>query len=240
MGTEATGTNGQRNGASKSVSEATTSSPYTDAKRLFIGLTGEDRRWASIMTRVAALCLAGLVASLALNFFLASQPRMIPVFFREDASGALSPVGQGGTITISQSSVRAALARWIRNARSVTSDPTAQKEWQREASALIARNSGAQTALTAYWAANPPLELGTLRRVSVVVAYVSPITSSDRTYEAEWTETWEDPTGRSLGVHRYHGVFTVAFSTGARTEQEIYDNPLGMYLTSIDWTEKVN
>jgi len=240
VGAETTGPNGHTNGSAKGAGAATASSPYTDAKRLFIGLTSEDRRWASIMTRVAVLCLAGLVASLALNFYLASQPRLVPVFFREDGSGALAPVGTGGTITISQSSVRAALARWIMNARSVTSDPTAQKEWQREASVLIARNSAAQTALTAYWTANPPLELGALRRVSVAVAYVSPVLSSDRTYEAEWTETWEDPSGRSLGVHRYHGVFTVAFSTGARSEQEIYDNPLGMYLTSIDWTEKLN
>ena len=240
MGAETTGANGHTNGSAKAATSGSSTSPYTDAKRLFIGLTGEDRRWASIMTRVAVLCLAGLVASLALNFYLASQPRLVPVFFREASNGTLAPVGQGGTITISQSSIRAVLARWIMNARSVTSDPTAEKEWQREASALIARTSAAQTALTVYWAANPPLELGAVRRVSVAGAYVSPVTNSDRTYEAEWTETWEDPSGHNLGVHRYHGVFTVAFSTGARTEQEIYDNPLGMYLMSIDWTEKVN
>ena len=240
MGPETTGTNGQSNGTTKPAGSAATSSPYTDAKRFFIGLTGEDRRWSSIMTRVAILCLAGLVASLALNFYLASQPRLMPVFFREEASGTLTPVGRGGTITVTQSTVRAALARWIMTARSVTSDPTAQKEWQREASALIARNSAAQTALTAYWTANPPLELGALRRISVAIAYVSPVSASDRTYEAEWTETCVDPNGRSLGTHRYHGFFTIGFSTAPRSEQEIYDNPLGLYITSIDWPEKVN
>lgn len=240
MGSETTGTNGHSNGSAKAPGAAGASSPYADAKRFFIGLTGEDRRWASIMTRVAVLCLAGLVASLALNFYLASQPRLVPIFFREDTSGTLTPVGQGGTITVTQSSVRAALARWIMTARSVTSDPTAQKEWQREASTLIARDSSAQASLTAYWTANPPLELGSVRRVSVAVAYVSPVIGSDRTYESEWTETWEDPSGRALGAHRYHGVFTLAFSTASRSEQAIYDNPLGMYVTSIEWTEKVN
>ncbi len=238
MSAEMAGTNGHTNGSAKVA--ATGSSPYTDAKRFFVGLTGEDRRWASIMTRVSALCLAGLVASLALNFYLASQPRLIPVFFREDASGVLTPVGRGGTTTITQSSVRAALARWIMMARSVTSDPTAQKEWQREASVLIARNSAAQTALTAYWAANPPLELGASRRVSIAVSYVAPVPASDGTYEAEWAETWQDPNGHTLGTHRYHGVFTVAFSTASRTEDEIYDNPLGLYVTAIDWSERVN
>jgi type IV secretory pathway TrbF-like protein len=240
MSAETAGASGQSNGSAKSAGAAVASSPYADAKRFFIGVTGEDRRWASIMTRVAVLSLAGLAASMALNFYLASQPRLVPMFFREDASGTLTPVGRGGTITITQSSVRAAVARWLVTARSVTSDPTAQKEWQREASALIARNSAAQTALMAYWTANPPLELGALRRISVAIAYVSPLSASDHTYEAEWTETWVDPNGRSLGTHRYHGVFTIGFSTAPRSEQEIYDNPLGLYITSIDWPEKVN
>ena len=238
MAAETTGANGQSNGSTKANTGA--SSPYTDAKRFFIGLTGEDRRWASIMTRVAVLCLAGLAGSLALNFFLAAQPRFVPVFFRDDGSGAVTPVGNGGTTTVTQSEVQAALAHWIMETRSVTSDPSAQKEWQREASALIARDSAAQTALTAYWTANPPLELGSLRRVSVAVAYVSPTPTSDRTYESEWTESWEDQTGRVLGTYRYHGLFTIAFSTAPRSEQEIYDNPLGMYITSIDWTKETN
>lgn len=237
MAAEATGANGQSNGSARASG---TTSPYADAKRFFIGLTGEDRRWASTMTRVAVLCLAGLAGSLALNFYLASQPRLVPVFFRQDGSGAVTPVGRGGTTTITQSAVRAAIAHWIMAARTVTSDPAAQKEWQREASALVARDSGAQTVLTAYWTANPPLELGALRRVSVAISYVSPTPGSDRTYEAEWTETWEDPNGRVLGTHHYHGLFTIAFSGTPQSEQELYDNPLGMYLTSIDWTEEAN
>src|SRR5580658_2644601 len=103
MAAETTGASAQGNGSAKSAGAAVGASPYADAKRFFIGLTGEDRQWASTMTRVAVLSLAGLATSLALNFYLASQPRLVPMFFREDASGSLTPVARGGTITVTQS-----------------------------------------------------------------------------------------------------------------------------------------
>ncbi len=216
-------------------------SRYTDAQRHYIESAAGDRRWALTMTRIALIAVTALVLSMGANIYLASQPKMVPIFFRENVAGELAPIGRVvGSQAPDVAAIRSQLADWIANARTITSDPIAAKARQERMAALVASGSAAAAFLGAYFKANDPIALGRDRRVSVAVAYVSPIPGSTREYEAEWTEDARDPSGREIDVPiRYRAHMSIAQSRPT-DEATIYANPLGIYITDLDWARRMN
>jgi type IV secretory pathway TrbF-like protein len=216
-------------------------SRYTDAKRHYLETTAGDRRWAVTMTRIALIAITALVLSVGANIYLASQPKMIPIFFRENAGGELAPIGPvAGSQTVDVTAVRSQLADWIANARTITSDPIAAKTRRERMAALVASGSSAAAFLAAYFKANDPIALGRDRRASIAIAYVSPVPGSTREYEAEWTEDTRDATGRAIGAPiRYRAHMTIA-QNAPSDEATIYANPLGIYITDLDWARRMN
>jgi type IV secretory pathway TrbF-like protein len=190
-------------------------SPYTDTRRAHVEQTANDVLAAVSMRRLAAILAAALCFSLLANVVLATN---------------------GPT----QNALRAQLADWISNAREVSSDPMATRERQRRVAALVMNGSQAQSFLKSFYQQNDPLTLGLQQRVAVAVNFVAPIGASTTEYEAEWTEDARGVDGRQIGVpRRFHGRFTI---TVARPSDEaaIYANPLGLFITDLDWAEKVN
>jgi type IV secretion system protein VirB5 len=216
-------------------------SRYTDAQRHYLETTAGDRRWAVTMTRIALIAITALVLSIGGNIYLASQPKMVPLFFRENPAGELTPIGRvAGSQTTDVTAIRSQLADWIANARTITSDPIAAKTRSERMAALVASASPAAAFLTTYFTANDPIVLGRDRRVSIAIAYVSPVPGSTREYEAEWTEDTRDPSGRAIGAPlRYHAHLTIAENPPS-DEATIYANPLGIYITDLDWARRMN
>ncbi len=214
---------------------------YTDAQRYFLETTAGDRWWATTMTRIALISAAGLILALGAIIYLASQPKMVPIFFRENATGELTPIGRVvGAQTVDVTAIRSQLADWIANARTVTSDPIAAKTRRERMAALVASGSPAAAFLTTYFKNNDPIALGRDRRVSLAITYVTPIPGSTREYEAEWSEDVRDPSGRALGAPtRYRAHLSIAVSRPA-DEATIYANPLGIYITDLDWAQRMN
>jgi type IV secretion system protein VirB5 len=166
---------------------------------------------------------------------------MVPIFFRENAGGELMPIGRvAGAQAPDVTAIRSQLADWIANARTITSDPIAAKTRRDRMAALVASGSPAAAFLASYFKANDPIALGRDRRVSVAIAYVSPIPGSVREYEAEWSEDTRDVSGREIGAPiRFRAHLTIAESP-PRDESTIYANPLGIYITDLDWSRRMN
>ncbi len=216
-------------------------SRYTDAQRHFLETTAADRRWAITMTRVALIAVAALVLALGAIIYLASQPKMMPIFFRENAAGELAPIGRvSGAQTPDVIAIRSQLADWIANARTITSDPIAAKTRQERMAALVASGSPAAAFLARYFKTNDPIALGRDRRVSVAIDYVAPVPGSTREYEAEWSEDARESSGRAIGAPtRYRAHLSVSVSRPT-DEATIYANPLGLYITDLDWAKRMN
>jgi len=197
------------------------------------------------MSRVALATLAALCVSLGINLYLASLPKNIPIFFRESSQGQLTPIGRvAGDPTPDQNAIRSQLADWIANARSVTSDPLATKERQRRTATMVASDSAAAVYLAAYYKQNDPLALGLVKRTAIAVSYIALLPGSQHQYEAEWTEDNRDRSGQPISrevsqLARYHANLSVSLSQPT-DEATIYANPLGIYITDLDWSRKVN
>lgn len=216
-------------------------SPYTDTRRAHVEQTANDVLAAVSMRRLAAILAAALCFSLLANVVLATTAKFVPVYVHDNVQGQVTYVGPvDGENGPTQNALRAQLADWISNAREVSSDPMATRERQRRVAALVMNGSQAQSFLKSFYQQNDPLTLGLQQRVAVAVNFVAPIGASTTEYEAEWTEDARGVDGRQIGVpRRFHGRFTI---TVARPSDEaaIYANPLGLFITDLDWAEKVN
>jgi type IV secretory pathway TrbF-like protein len=116
----------------------------------------------------------------------------------------------------------------------------ATRERQRRVAALVMNASQAQAFLKSFYLQNDPVTLGFQKRIAVAVNFVAPIGASTHEYEAEWTEDARDVSGRQIGpVQHFHGRFTITIARPS-DEAAIYSNPLGLFITDLDWAEKVN
>jgi type IV secretory pathway TrbF-like protein len=128
--------------------------------------------------------------------------------------------------------VKAELAAWIVDVRSVSSDPLAEKTALARAYALTAAT--ATTFLNDYYRRHSPF--GQPRTVAVSVESVLPL--SKQTYQIQWSEDARDLQGRDIGTTQWLASVTVAFDPPT-DERGILSNPLGLYLTSISWTQRL-
>ena len=216
--------------------------PYTDARRAHIEKTAEHIVAAVSMRRLAAILSAALCLSLLANLVLATTAKVVPVYVHDNREGQITYIGRAteSENVPSAVAVRAQIADWIANAREVSSDPMATRERQRRVAALVLSGSQAQGFLKKFYDRTNPLTLGVQKRVAVTVNFVALIGTSAREYEAEWTEDTRDPSGRAIGARtRFHGHFTIMFARQS-DEAAIYSNPLGLFITDLDWAEKIN
>ena len=205
--------------------------PYLSARREWNERYGDyiararSWRWAAFGAIAVSLALAiGVV-------WQGAQSKVVPYVVEVDKLGDAVAVARADRATSADVRViKAQLAAWIVDVRSVSSDPLAQK-------AALSR-SYATTAATAtlflndYYRQHSPFSQN--RTVAVSVDAVLPI--SNQTYQIQWSEDGRDLQGRDLATTHWLASVTVAFDPPT-DERGVLSNPLGLYATGISWTQ---
>lgn len=217
-------------------SDEPASSPFLEGRREFSGafadLARGKRNWQWI-----AFAQTALLAAVTLAYVeLASESRITPYVVEVDKHGRA--VAFGPAEGLKKTDARIAIAEislLLRNLRSVSPDPEAQKEFLYRAYAHVAGE--ARAFLDAYFADpdHDPRLLGQRLARTVEVTSVLRIPGSNL-WRAQWTER-ERPL--SLGSARetaWEAVLTVEIRP-PRTTERIETNPIGLYVTDLNWVE---
>jgi len=210
---------------------AVTENPYLSARREWNERYGDyiararNWRWAAFAALAVSLVLAiGVV-------WEAAQSKVVPYVVEVDKLGDAVAVARADRAApVDARVVKAELAAWIVDVRSISSDPLAQKGALSRAYAATAAT--ATTFLNDYYRQHSPF--GQARTVAVSVDSVLPI--SNQTYQIQWTEDARDLQGRDIGSTQWLASVTVAFDPPT-DERGILNNPLGLYITGISWTQ---
>lgn len=126
------------------------------------------------------------------------------------------------------------VANFIKLIRELPLDPVvAKKNWLDAYHFLTQRGS---EKLNTYLRQNNPTELLGKQTTTIEVTDVNPISNS--TFSVDWTETNVDLNGQSLGQKKFSGVFTIILKA-PKTQQEILQNPLGIYITDLNISNRV-
>ena len=206
---------------------------------VFSDLAKGKRNW-----QLAAFGALGVAVVLALGVVsLATTSRITPYVVEVDKLGRVEAVGPADRLgTIDQRVIVSQLAGFVRDIRTVLTDPAAQADVVRRAYAYV--DQAAAPFLSAYYAApaNDPRTLGRELTRLVAVTSVLPLPAgpgrgSSTTWKVTWTETAIPRTPGGTAVETaWEGYFTTRVVPPATVER-ITLNPLGLYVTSINWTQ---
>ena len=206
---------------------------------VFSDLAKGKRNW-----QLAAFGALGVSVVLALGVVsLATTSRITPYVVEVDKLGRVQSVGPADRLgTVDQRVVMSQLAGFVRDIRTVLADPVAQADLVRRAYAYV--DQGAAPFLSAYYAApaNDPRLLGRELTRLVTITSVLPLPAASgrtgaTTWKIDWTETaMPRVAGGAPTEAAWQGYFTTRIAPPTTVER-ITLNPLGLYVTSINWTQ---
>lgn len=198
---------------------------------LFRDQAKETHAW-----KIAALAELVILGVLLVAYLrLSSTSQVVPYVVEVDQLGQAVAFGPAEPLRRTDQRVTIRdLTLLIRNLRSITPDPGLQVKMVQDAYAFL--DPSAATFLNEYFAdpRNDPQLLGQERTRDVEVTSVLPIPNSD-SWKVQWTETERPLVGSFAQRSAWEAYLTVERKPPTDAET-IQANPLGLYVTGINWT----
>jgi type IV secretion system protein TrbF len=201
----------------------------------FADLAKGKRNW-----QLMSFALIALLALTTLSYIrLASSARVIPYLVQVDRLGQVLDIGRADeTLKPDQRLVAAQLAQFIRAIRTVlpASAAAGQAEMIKRGYAFAAPEAAGF--LNDYFAdaKNDPRLLGARLTRQVNVTGILRVPNSD-VWRLQWNETERPiPAGEGVRTTAWEGYTTVKL-VPPTTAEAVQDNPLGLYITTINWTQ---
>lgn len=209
--------------------------PYQRAGQVWDERIGSARVQARNWRLAAFACLGLTGVLIASNVWQSMQSRVVPYVVEVDRLGearSVAPAIRNYQPTDGQVSWH--LARFIRNVRSVSTDPVLVKRNWLEAYEFA--SDRAATFLNDYARRNDPFAGIGQRSVSVQVTSV--VRASETSFQVKWTESTFER-GSLATSERWTAILTVMMRP-PRTADALRKNPLGLFVNAIDWTRELD
>lgn len=221
----------------RSRTPAAASSVVEGRERFFdhyMDLARGKRNWQ--LVSFALLLLQGILVAAYVS--LASRARITPYVVEVDRHGRALALGPVEPLTrTDERFLRYQLSLFVRDLRTVSADPATQRDLLYRAYAHV--DGTARTFLDQYFTrpGNDPRLLARQLVRTVYVTAVLPVPDS-----TSWRVQWEEhETPRNFGspsVSAWEAYLTVRI-VPPQTTDVIHNNPLGLYVTEINWTRVV-
>ena len=188
----------------------------------------------------AGLMLLSLVLAVGL-VWVSLRTKVIPYVVQVDKLGYAITIPTALTASSMPATVermkRYEIAAFIRNARSVSSDPAVEQNMLND---LLAHAHGAADKfLESYFHADDfaknPFLIAKHQTVSVQIESILQV--SPKSYEVRWGETPRDNSGAPLGTNHWEAMLETEMSPPSSTDTVI-TNPLGFYVTRLSWAQQ--
>ncbi len=202
-----------------------------------------NERYGSYVKAAAAWRIVGItgmalaVIATSYSLYQSTQVKLVPYIIEVDKLGSAVTAGFPQQIEYADPRVvRATLAGFVSNFRSVSPDTAVQKQYIDRTYAMLRTADPATEKVNAWFRANSPFNKARTATVSIEVSNV--VALSNQSYQIDWAEIERDRRGKELSTRRFRGVATVVL-TPPQDEQTIRLNPIGLYLRDFDWTAQL-
>jgi len=183
-----------------------------------------------IMGVISVVCAGGMA-------YTSTQSKLVPYVVAVDKLGSAVAVQRADVAAKPDARIiRAQLARWIENVRSVYQDAGAERVNIEYAYSMLRRTDPAFVKLNEYFSKRDPFERAKAEGVGVQIGSVMPI--SDTTWGVQWKETIHSSKGDPISSTEYQANLTIAITSPTR-EATILRNPMGIYIKNYDWSERL-
>jgi type IV secretion system protein VirB5 len=169
--------------------------------------------------------------------WLAAQTRVVPYVVEVDKLGEAIAVHRVSVAPpVDPGRVKAQLARWVVDTRTVYSDATAEKNIATEAFDWTDRASDADSALMDWFQKNNPTERAKKETVGVAIENAGQIGSD--TYSVDFAEEHHYLDGNTPTISHWRATIKIKINPPA-DEATILANPGGVYVTWWQVTARV-
>ncbi len=222
----------------KSTPPSPRSEPSGDGPAWLQARDAWDERYGNLARRAhnwmlmafALLVLDSLLA--AAIFWLASQTKITPYVVEMDKLGQAVAFGPAEQLREPEERLyRYQLAIFVYNIRSVLADPQAQVTNISRSYPYVAGEG--QAFLDGYFRTYNPLERAKTETVAVQVTSV--LRLSPRTWQVQWKEIHSTSLTQRPTEEHWQAALTTEIHPPTDASK-ILDNPLGLYVVSINWT----
>ena len=201
-----------------------------------------NERYGSYIAQASAWRLTAL-ASLGVAFvavvgiaWIGAQNRIVPYVVQTDKLGDAIAVRRADVAApVDSRLIRAQLARWVSDVRSIYVDVAAEKRIVTEAYAMVDRNAAAGQTLNDWFSRNDPFKRARDDTVGVAVQSVLPL--SGNTWRVEWQEETRTRQGGLESSQQWQATITISINPPT-TDATILVNPTGLYVESFDWSQR--
>ena len=178
---------------------------------------------------VAFVAVAGVV-------WIGAQNRVVPYVVETDKLGDALAVSRADIAApVDTRLIRAGLARWIEDVRTVYLDVAAERTVVTEAYAMVNRNGAAAQQLNDWFSQHDPFKRAQTEMVGVSMESVLPI--SGNTWRVEWREDRQSRDGTAVPPAHWQATVTVSVNPPTN-DATILVNPAGLYVDSFDWAQR--
>lgn len=215
----------------------TQANPYVEARREWNERYGDYIQQAYHWRTMAIISgLAALVAVIGIAY-IGAQSKIVPYVVQVDKLGEAAAVSRADRpADVDSRVIKAYLARFVADWRTVTVDRQAQKSTIDRVYAMLPSGSLALGKLNDHFKNHNPFVLATKESVSVAVTNLLPL--SDKTWQVEWLETTRDMRGAVQTAARMKASIIVGIRPPTE-ENLILINPLGVYITDLNWSQQL-
>lgn len=209
--------------------------PYVEARREWNERYGDYVQQAHHWRTIAIICgLTALVATIGVGY-IGAQNRVVPYVVQVDRVGEVAAIARADRAPdVDPRVIKAYLARFVTDWRTVTSDRQAQKSAIDRAYSMLPNGSIALKKLNDYFRARNPFSVSARLIIAASVTNILPI--SDQTWQVEWEEVTRDLRGEVQSNLRMK-VSIIVGITPPTDESLILINPLGVYVTDLNWSQ---
>ncbi len=177
-------------------------------------------------------------ASLGVAFIAVAgaQNRVVPYVVQTDKLGDALAISRADIAAPADPRlIRAGLARWIEDVRTVYLDVAAERIVVTEAYAMVNRNGAAAQHLNDWFSQHDPFKRAQTEMVGISVESVLPI--SGNTWRVEWREDKRGRDGTAEPPTHWQATVTISINPPAN-DATILVNPVGLYVDSFDWAQR--
>ena len=211
--------------------------PYLDGRRelneRYGGYIAQARNWRLVAIGslfVSALAVGGLA-------YTAGQSKVTPYIVEVNGLGDAVPVAIADRAARPDARIiRAQLARWATNCRSVYLDAAAERQAIDQCYAMINRRGPAFQTATDYHRANEPFTRAQSESVTVQVETVLPI--SAESWRVEWREEVRGRDGNVSSRTNWQAVVGITVIPPT-DERQVLVNPMGVFVNAVSWSQRV-
>jgi type IV secretion system protein VirB5 len=211
--------------------------PYLEARREWNERYGnyiqQAHHWRMLAFISGAVALVAVIGVA----YIGAQSKVVPYVVEVDKLGQVAAVAPAErTNIVDPRVIKAYLARFVVDWRSVTVDRQAQKASIDRVYAMLPSASVALRKLNEHFLTHNPFAVSASASVNVAVTNVLQI--SAQTWQLEWTEVTRDTRGEVKSQARMRASFIVGVTPPTK-ENLVLINPLGVYILDLNWSQQI-